>query len=260
VAEKLPEWLLDIKNQGSYFDFSKVKEVEPKYVAWIDIMGSSSFMSISSNKSAIFIGKLHSAVLKAKKQSQYNGNLYPFVDGVYLTSVNLYEILRITKAIYRALAINFLTENRNEYRFLIRGAVAFGNVVEAENIRDCSNVFTDKYAGAYPDGILFGSSLARANHSERQAAPFGVWIDETARLFPGQDGSTLPVTFWDWWDFETRSEEIDKYGKDLEKALAKEVSNFLSWCKTRSHELIYEKTAIERHVELSAEYFPSWPE
>lgn len=249
-------WLKDFARERPYFDFTKSELKPSKFVAWIDIMGSSSYMAISENKSAIFIGKLHSCILRSRRYSDFNGGVYPFVDGCYATSENLPNLLKFLKCFFFIMAINFILEDRDENRFMCRGSISFGNVIEPDAIMNCNAEFQDKQNDDYTLGILFGSSLARVNAAEKLAAPFGVWVDEMARMIPPIP--KLPMTNWRWWNHKSGIDGIDRYDRDIETELAECLKSYLAWCRKNSHEMLYAEEAITRHEHIASQYFTSW--
>jgi hypothetical protein len=258
MQSRVPKWIEELSNIRPFFDFSKAKPSATKYVAWIDILGSSSYMSISSKRSAIFIGKLHVCIIRAKRVLNFSGNVYPFVDGCYITCDDIFELQKFLKLIFYMLAISFILEKENINRFMCRASISYGDVVEASAIEECSGEFDSEYGQYYLDSILFGSSLARVNQAEKMAAPFGVWVDEMARMFPKNAAARLPQTAWRWWDYESGYDLIDRFGGDIELELAKQLKEYYQWCESHSWELLYGKEAIERHKFLAAQYFPSW--
>lgn len=154
------------------------------------------------------------------------------------------------------MSINFVLEERNENRFMCRGSISYGNVIESEAIAKCCDEFQDPGNDDYTLGILFGSSLARVNAAEKQAAPFGVWVDEMARMIP--PNPKLPMTNWRWWSHKSGNNEIDRYDRDIEQELAKCLKGYLAWCHLNSHEMLYAEEAIKRHEHIASQFFTSW--
>jgi hypothetical protein len=254
---KIPDAMQVLKDQRPYFDYRKAVIKDPKYVAWIDLMGSGSVLSISDVMASIFIGKLHSCVLSSKEKALFGGNIYPFVDGVYVTSSDRSDIQRFVKCVFRLMALNFIFETAHEHRFLLRGSISFGRVIEAENIRECADVF--EKSGDYASGILFGTPLARAYASERHAAPFGIWIDDNARHFAPNGEKTIRTTFWDWWTYPSGIKELDEYCDQIEHILSEELHQYFGWCRRNYLRTLYPLDAIARHEMTASQYFPSWP-
>ena len=220
-------------------------------------MGSASILSRSDVMASIFIGKLHSCALISAEKTKFSGNIYPFVDGIYATSLDRANIQCFIKCVFRLMALNFIFEEQTEHRFLLRASISFGQIIEAENISGCANIF-DKYR-EYTRGVLFGTPLARAYSSEVNAAPFGVWIEDTARHFAPPSGKTIRRTFWEWWSYPSNIQEVDNHCDQIEHILSEELSKYFDWCARNHHRILYEREAIDRHKDLASQYFPSWP-
>lgn len=254
---KIPEIMKDLKEERPYFDFSKVILSERKYVAWIDLMGSASVLAVSDVQAGIFIGKLHSAILKAREMIEFEGNAYPFVDGCYLISSNRTDIQSMLKVVFKLMALSFIFEATPEHRSVPRASLSFGQVIEGSDIGECAKPLKDNQN--YTSGILFGTPLSLAYHSEKFASPFGVWIEQNARHFCPPSGRTIRTTFWEWWSYPTKNEAVDLHCDQIEKILAEELDQHLDWCSRHSHRILYSREAIVRHREIASQYFTSWP-
>lgn len=259
LAIKIPEAFRK-RYKTSYFDPSKVQLAPPKYVAWVDIMGSSQLMRRSHVKSAIAIGHFSSTVLTAASNLKFPGEIYPLVDGVYITTDNRTSLQCLLKYILKLNAINFLlgnSKNEDDLR-LVRGSIAFGQVIEGKDLQGSANIFQD--FPEYTKNILLGAPLALANSAERMAAPFGIWVDESARQFsPNLDGAaTLRWTNWSWWNYPTKIKEIDDDCEDIEKMLAEKLQRYFDWCKDNYIMMMYEKDRLADHEERARQFFPSW--
>lgn len=254
---KIPDAMQSLKDQRPFFDYRKAEIKSPKYVAWIDLMGAGNVLAVSDVMASIFIGKLHSCALVSKARAEFEGNIYPFVDGIYATSPDRSAMQRFVKCVFRLMALNFIFEANPEHRYLLRGAISFGQVIEAENIVGCADVLKENLA--YTNGVLFGTPLARAYNSERKASPFGVWIDDNARHFAPPGEKTIRTTFWDWWSYPSGIEALDEYCDQIENILSEELAQHFSWCRRNSHRTLYTVDAIKRHEQIASEYFPSWP-
>jgi hypothetical protein len=256
---KIPE-AFKRRYRTSYFDPSKVVLSPPRYVAWVDLMGSGQLMRKSHVKSAIAIGHFNSAILTAAENLGFPGEIYPLVDGVYITTDNRSDLQRLLKYIMKLNAINFLlcnSKNTDDHR-IVRGAIAFGQVIEGKDLKGSSRIF-DNWP-EYTKNILLGAPLALANAAERMAAPFGIWVDESARQFsPNLDGAaTLRWTNWNWWDYPSKNEDIDQDCGDIEKMLAEKIKKYFDWCQDNYIMMMYEPDRLSDHRERARQYFPSW--
>lgn len=82
-----------------------------EYVCWLDIMGTQKSMSESFEKSANFILRFHTAVLKAAISQKVR--VYPVMDGVYVVVKKLDEMRATLDKIMTSLAEVFLAEKNN---------------------------------------------------------------------------------------------------------------------------------------------------
>jgi hypothetical protein len=256
---KIPE-AFKKKYRTTYFDPNQVILSPPKYVAWIDIMGSSQLMRKSHVKSAIAIGHFNSSVLTAAADISFPGEIYPLVDGVYITTDNRTHLQTILKYIMKLNAINFLlcnSKNTDDHR-IVRGAIAFGQVIEGKDLVGSARIF-DEWP-EYTKNILLGAPLALAHAAERSAAPFGIWVDESARQFsPNLDGAaTLRWTNWQWWNYPSKDPMIDDDCIDIEKMLSEKVKKYFDWCRDNYIMMMYDKNRLEDHAERARQFFPSW--
>lgn len=256
---KIPE-AFSRRYKTSYFDPRKVILSTPRYVAWVDIMGSGQLMRKSHVKSAIAIGHFNSTVLTAASKLKFTGEIYPLVDGIYITTENRTHLQTLLKYIMKLNAINFListSKNVDDHR-LVRGAIAFGQVIEGKDLKGSARIFDDW--PEYTKNILLGAPLALANSAERMAAPFGIWVDESARQFaPNLDGAaTLRWTNWEWWNYPSGNNEVDDDCKDIEKMLAEKIRKYFEWSKDNHIMMMYDKNRLEDHMERARQYFPSW--
>jgi len=97
-----------------------------EYVCWIDAMGVQSMMSRSLKITANFIFKIHIAAVTSAND---HVKLYPVMDGLYASSSDKNSIIGFIKDVFRAIADEFIQQQHIYYRFLIKGALAFGPVI-----------------------------------------------------------------------------------------------------------------------------------
>jgi len=247
------------KYKSSYFDSSKIQLSSPRYVAWVDLMGSSSAMRRSHVQAAVAIGQFHSTIMTASNDTRFlnKGKIYPLVDGVYITTTSRTKLQEFMKYIFKLNCINFiLTDNFANLR-PIRGAIAFGQVIEGENIKNSSFVL-EKNFDSHTSKVLLGAPLALAHSAERKASPMGVWIDESARQFCPANGKTIRWTNWPWWGYKTDKEKIDSDCVDIEKMTARKLNEYYEWLKNNYISALYEKDRLNDHMEKARQYFPSW--
>lgn len=211
-------------SKGLYFNADKLPNATEAYVCWIDVMGMGPTMSRSTKTAANFIFKLHTAVVN----SQTDGvKLFPVMDGVYATSNDKDEILSFLISVFGDLAEEFIYEENNPYRFIPKGAVAYGPVIDGGNVGSgASRDLADEEE--YKSSILLGIPVIQAFKSEDSAPPFGVHVHESARTFSSDDDDPMPYVWWDWF-----------INLDLDGNLEDELMSYYEWCESNSNKISY---------------------
>lgn len=212
-----------------------------EYVCWLDIMGTKSSMSESFEKSANFIIRFHTAVLKAAVSKRVR--VYPVMDGVYIAVKYLDDMREAIDKIMTCLAELFLSETNN-HRFIVKGALAKGTIQHGSKIS--SEVSPDMAPrSGYKQHLLFGMPMIQAFNAEKQAPPFGIYIHESARTVGGLQGR-----YYYW-----RKDVTLSNNEKLHESLRKELISFLKWEKDHSYYLELEKTKFEEYENRVKEYY-----
>ena len=247
----VPEAIAKLKDERPFFSSKGVTEKQgTRYVAWLDLMGTGSMMRRSATIAATFIGKLHSAAIKATCSTTEDiVRLYPVIDGVYITSREQSPVLCVLKDMLRALSLAFVLEKNIVHRFMVRGAIAFGPTCEGHDLLTSENWQLNSRP-EYAKSICLGIPLAQAHDAERRAAPFGIWIHESARAFSPNGTHPLTGTHWHWWRY--RTSETDG---SLVNCLHAQLLDYLEWCHRHSTYLLYAEERIEAHKLLVDQYF-----
>ena len=147
---------------------------------------------------------------------------------------------------FGSLAHVFLEESKNQHRFMIRGALAYGSIVLGRDLRNGSKSLESD--ADYCERVVLGMPLTQAFDDSRLAAPFGVYVSESARSF----GSISTGVHLRWWCAGIiRDSRLAEVALRLKGALAE----YYKWCKAHPTTLGYEPSAIERHEVLMNEYF-----
>lgn len=164
----------------AFFDAKQLPSAKDEYVCFIDIMGIQSKMSHSINQSSNFIFKLHAIILECWRTTSYSHiSVYPIMDGAYITSSNKSEILNLLTYIYNLLVTSLMKEDDYKYWFWIRASLAYGKIIHGRNIPyDASLEFSTRVG--YKEQLLIGEPMILAYTGERNAAPMGIFIDNSA--------------------------------------------------------------------------------
>lgn len=227
-----------------YFNANELSDPSNEYVAWIDVMGIKSAMESSIKISANFIYKLHIAAIEAPSD---NIKIYPIMDGFYCSSPNQGDMEKFLKDIYLKLANLFNEENKNSFRFIIKGAIAKGDVYHGCNL-DYKAAFTLGDNKEYRDKIMLGLPMIQAHPGEVEAPPFGLFVDESAQSLVSPDAK---YPFDMWWKWFTKEDA------DLIANLASSLETYYAWCMGQSHEISYPRNRIRIHRGMAKLYFGS---
>lgn len=163
-----------------YFDGKQLPDAKKRYVAFVDIMGTQTHMTRSTVIAANFIFKLHAAVLDAWKNEKYQDVfVYPVMDGAYITAARKEDIEKIIVRVFLGIAELQIKEENPAHRFVVRGSIAFGEVIHGHHVPySASKVFEIDLG--YKNNILLGPAMILAYSGEGKAAPFGIHIDNSA--------------------------------------------------------------------------------
>lgn len=214
----------------TYFDARELPAPTDEYVAWIDVMGIQSHMSRSINVAANFMGKLHVAVLDAPLDGV---SLYPIMDGLYATSPSRKALEDFLRHILTALAKLFVSEKHCHFQFIVRGAIAYGQIYHGRNIGDAASKRLAEKPG-YRASLLLGEPIIHSNQGERNAPPFGVFIHETART--SDDGE-----WWRWFNGQIDPAE-----------LMQRLREHYDWCLKKDS--TYAPERLKAHLDLATKF------
>lgn len=235
------------KLRPAYFDNRNLPEASPVYVCWLDVMGSQNAMLRSVKTAANFVCKIHDVVLDEWPKYEKRGiRLFPVMDGVYIVSSRKGPLQYFVASVLRRLAETFLQEKTPQFRFLVRGCIAYGPLVDGRNIPPDASRALNSFP-TYRDSILLGIPLAQAYRGESEAPPFGIFVDESARAFCAADETPFPFVWWDWYTKVAPCLDVE----DMHKALM----DHFDWCKQYNVTIGYKPDRIESHMMLADEYF-----
>lgn len=204
-------------------------------------------MSYSLAKSVNYICKLHTAALEAAPNSGVL-SIYPMLDGMYVSSPSQQPLLDFLAAVFHRAAENFVAEEEHYHRFLIKAAVAYGQLAHGKNIPAAAGAIFEKHTG-HRDSLLFGMPIIQAFQSEKFAPPFGIYIHESARSFSPKDEKPFPYIWWRWFK-PTESELVG--------AMKKTLTEYFTFCQKHSRSMNYSPERIEEHYNSAKEYFDEY--
>jgi hypothetical protein len=236
--------------KAPYFDEKEIGNPEVGYVCWLDVMGTRSTMLWSVKMAANFVMKLHVATLEEAPSFQ-EIELFPVIDGIYLCTANKTQMLNLLKNVFIRLVTGFIAQTDPFYRFIVRGALAYGPVVKGKSLKQGSDILHSSENESYCDRMLLGMPLSQTYEAARTAAPFGLYVHESARAFAPKGTDVICFIHWQWWKYSggtsTNKQFIDK--------LTNKLKCHFDWCEQHATSILYEPDAIKRHKTLAKEYF-----
>lgn len=204
------------------------------YVCWIDIMGTKNTMSESFEKAANFMLRFHVIVSKCLNENVHH---YPMMDGVYLTATNWTCMEKAIQGIFQGVAQLFIEERVIAHRFVIRGAVAYGQIFQGSSITQETCDEEIKYS----DALMMGMPMIQAFSHEKYAPPFGVFIHESARIV-----GELQGRYYHW---------NKKEKNDYSESLRRKIDQYFKWCKNYYNYFEMKPEKIDNYLQLNEEYF-----
>ncbi len=239
VSSKVQITRKDDIEHDLYFNADNLAEARHNYVLFVDIMGMKSTMLRSFSKSTIFMGKMHCA-LSSLRSGNSRIRVYPVMDGAYVVSADRDAIFESICYLFNRLGKVFVATEKPENCFLVRGCLAYGPVVDGNQIDKgvCMQLADDT---EYKGRLLFGFPMSLAYEGEHKAPPFGIYLDTTVRVVVN---SKLSGIWYRWC-----KDEI------LKKSLMKSLNSYFSWAKSNHIELMYEESRIHMHEQLCSQYW-----
>jgi hypothetical protein len=230
---------------SAFFDASKMPEAVDEYVCFVDIMGTQSKMINSMKQSGNYIFKLHATILESWRTSGYKSlSIYPIMDGAYITSRQKSELLNFLTYIFVSISEALLAENEFKHWYLIRAAIAFGQVIHGRNIPyDASLEFSSRVG--YKEQLLMGAPMIKAYNGEHYSAPMGIYVDESAsyKKWPIQCN-------WKWF----KNEKIKVEQTTLVNFKSKLIE-YYNWLKDNAENEGYKIDRQQEHLQQLKKYF-----
>jgi hypothetical protein len=168
------------------------------------------------------------------------------MDGVYITSPRQGPLRYLLSAVLRRLAETFLVEKTPWFKFMVRGCISFGPLIDGRDLPEQASHSLARNP-TYRDSILIGIPLAQAYRGETSAPPFGVFIDESARAFSGEKEEPFSFVWWDWYSHADPPLDAP--------AMHQALMEHFEWCKKHTATIGYAPERIEHHQRLAGEYF-----
>ncbi|MCG6114346.1 MAG: hypothetical protein MEQ84_04040 [Mesorhizobium sp.] len=181
-----------------HFNSSNIKRAGNTYVAWVDLMGAGHLMSVSLEKPANALVRLHMAVDQAVHKAETVDTL-PINDGVFVLSPDKAVIQQVVRSIMIDLAAIFISTPDPQNKFLLRGGIAYGPVYRGDEIAAGLSAAKRRKHQETLRRVAFGPAIIQAYRGEGAAPPYGIAIHESARAFAPVGTSPFLMTHWLWW-------------------------------------------------------------
>ena len=219
------------KTQRELLKFSSenIAPAAPVYVAWLDLMGAGHIMSVSVQKSANFLVRLHMAVERSAQEHKFTGTRLPINDGIYLVSESKIEIISMVQSVMVMMASLFIATKAPHDRCLVRGAIAFGPVYRGQDLVGGMSKKMQQ-SPAFLENVLFGPPIIQAYKAEGTAPPYGIAIHESARNFSPEEDPPFKMTHWLWW--QRHDENAPGNGRgygDVKAVLGSQLAGHFEW-------------------------------
>lgn len=248
MSANIPPSLEARKGERPYFQHRFLPEPIPHYVIWLDVMGSQGAMRRSLPMSTNFVMKLHIACQQTIKNHDRKLELFPVIDGVYITCPTLGPVLYFLKEVMSRIALTFIFEEDQKFRFMVRGALAYGPISKGSDLPTTNSAFT--LDPNYTSHIVLGPALSQAYEDEHRASPFGIYISESARMFAPAGGQPLQGVHLKWWYAGNESRD-----NELHRHLKLAIYEWFDWAAKHPATLMYDVGRMKEHRSLFDEYF-----
>lgn len=230
----------------TYFNAEKLGEPRREFVLWLDCMGTQCFMQRSIRTAANFIFKFQNTV--ATHCASVSGmKVYPVMDGVYITAQHSKDILSVATKIMMDLATLFSNETNKSFRFLVRGAISYGDVYHGKNVTKDAFVpngqSTDNVR-IRKESVLLGTPVIQAYKRENFAPPFGIALHSSCKLDPKRNPK-LNCEWFAWCTGESAA---------IIPALEKAVDEYFKHYYEQTAFSGYTKEKIESHEKAFKQY------
>lgn len=245
------------KRLREQIEFSSENLASPQnsYVSWIDIMGAGHLMSTSPQKAANAIVRLHLAVERIARESNFQGLRLAINDGIYIVSDTKATAMNILRGALTLLAGNFVAIVRPQDRFLVRAGLAYGPVYTGPDLLAQFGARRREANTAAIQTVLFGPAIIQAYRSKSAAPPYGVAVHESARSFAPIGEDPFRMTHWRWWYNNDDGSEPRNAPAQLRSALGFELEKHFNWLIDTEIFHAIDSKYVENMRKSSRDYF-----
>jgi hypothetical protein len=244
-----------------YFDARCLPSPQCEYVLWCDAMGTARNLTRSFRSAAKSIFNIQAAFAIAIAKAD-GARCYPMMDGVYVTCRTHETMVKILRIAFYELGMDFRQGLGTEQKYMVRAGLAFGPTLHGGDLDEKA------FYGLLPNGmrksrddyeatqmprirgqILLSPAMVQAYNAERRAPPFGIFVDDTAKLLPQAfDTLGFPGNLHRWWRGDERAEALAVHLYD-------QIEFYFEKAELDSVGMGYDLESINRHRVLAKEYF-----
>ncbi|WP_244478312.1 hypothetical protein [Methylobacterium sp. Leaf113] len=223
-------------------------------------MGAGNLMSVSLEKPANALVRLHMAVEQATHQHTSAYTL-PINDGVFIICPSTFEIQTVVQSIMIDLAAIFISTPDPQNKFLLRGAIAYGPVYRGDAIAAGLSPAKRVKHQQTLSRVAFGPAIIQAFRSESNAPPYGIAIHESARAFAPPNSSPFLMSHWLWWIAHADLKQPSGAPplSVLKDVLCSDILSHFKWLRSTliMHGITNEK--VSQWEQMVQQYFRYWP-
>ncbi|WP_152423293.1 hypothetical protein [Haloterrigena salina] len=243
-----------------YFDADDLEDPDNSYVAWVDLMGTRSWLLRSITHAANHIYKLHTAVASATYRLEIQDDLYVYtaMDGFYLVAEDKETIVRALEETFATMARTAIDRifgtDKIFYLPIIRGSIAYGPIIHGSDIDDSTLDNTISHSNSTVDksDIVLGDPISQAFDSESNAPPYGVYIDESARGFSSKGDDPFNRVWLDWYHHRFGENDYEEIAGLMRILLIE----YFDWCDDNSGRIRYPDDRRKEHKKWAKQYLP----
>jgi hypothetical protein len=235
------------QNNKTFFDGDKLQPSEA-FVLWLDIMGTKNTMSRSLMTSANFVFKFHT-VMEMNKTDGIS--ICPVMDGAYVAAQDSTTMRKFIHDVFVALCNDFVQEEKYQRQYMVRGSLAYGEVVLGQSMSsDCfdNRVRNASDWPAYQKSLIIGAPVIQAFSREQKVPPFGVYIHESACAH----GFAFTSKWHTWW--KGKGGEVLSDDQTLIKDLKEKVGKYFQEYEKHSYSFSYSTDRINEHRVMFEDY------
>ncbi|MGO9326418.1 MAG: hypothetical protein ACLP07_17825 [Terracidiphilus sp.] len=170
---------------------------------------------------------------------------------------------QVLKSAFCELAREFINRPGTENMHMMRAGLAFGPTLHGADTHDeafygahggyetTREMFEQSSLDDVRRHVLLSPAMKLAFDAERNAPPFGIFVDDSAKTYPGLTegtGGGFRSSLYQWW-------AGDEAAREIAAKLYEQIEFYLDKSEVHSVGLQYPRERIQDHKKLATEYF-----